>query len=69
VIEKFYGESRETVANAKAILGIGGFQPESENTCSITITELFMERLGSPRTLRGVRYDSSRALSSIRPSQ
>jgi len=69
VIEKFYGESRETVPNARAILGIGGFQPEDEKRCSIEITELFMEGLGSPKTLRGVRYDSSRALSSIRPSQ
>ena len=69
VIEKFYGESRETISKARAILGIGGFDPETEKTCSITITELFMERLDSPKILHGVKYDSARALASIHSSQ
>ena len=69
IIEKFYGESRETISNAKAILGIGGFEPETEKTCSIAITELLMERLDSPKILHGVKYDSARALASIHSSQ
>jgi len=66
VIEKFYGESRDVDINARAILGIAGFQPEGQNTCSITVTELFMDRLGSPRIIRGVKYAPERSLSSIR---
>jgi hypothetical protein len=65
VIEKFYGESRGTIANARAILGIGGFQPKGQKDCSITVTELFLERLESPKTVDGVRYESGRSLSSI----
>ena len=66
VIEKFYGESRDVDVNARAILGIAGFQPESQSTCSITVTELFMDRLGSLRTIRGVKYEPGRSLSSVR---
>jgi hypothetical protein len=69
VIEKFYGEPRETVANARAILGIGGFQPKGQKECSITVTELFMERLESPKVVHGVRYEPGRSLSSIAVSQ
>ena len=69
VVEKFYGGPRETVANARAILGIGAFQPEGEKSCSITITELFMERLESSRVIHGVRYESGRSLSSVRTWQ
>jgi len=69
VIEKFYGEPRETVAHARSILGIGGFQPEDEKSCSITITELFMERLDPPKVVHGVRYERGRSLSSVPSSQ
>jgi adenine/guanine phosphoribosyltransferase-like PRPP-binding protein len=69
VIEKFYGEPRDTVANARAILGIGGFEPKGQRDCSITITELFMERLKSPKIVDGVRYEPGRSLSSINASQ
>jgi len=65
VIEKFYGEPRDTVANARAILGIAGFRPKGEKDCCITVTELFMERLKSPKTVDGVRYEPGRSLSSI----
>jgi adenine/guanine phosphoribosyltransferase-like PRPP-binding protein len=65
VIEKFYGGPREMVANARAILGIGEFQPKGQKDCSVTITELFMERLESPKTVNGVRYEPGRSLSSI----
>jgi adenine/guanine phosphoribosyltransferase-like PRPP-binding protein len=65
VIEKFYGEPRDTVANARAILGIGGFQPKGQRECSVTITELFMERLKSPKIVDGIRYEPGRSLSSI----
>jgi adenine/guanine phosphoribosyltransferase-like PRPP-binding protein len=65
VIEKFYGEPRETVANARAILGIGGFQPKSQRKCNVTITELFLERLKTPKTVDGIRYEPGRSLSSI----
>jgi adenine/guanine phosphoribosyltransferase-like PRPP-binding protein len=65
VIEKFYGEPRDRVANAQAILGMGGFQPEGPRECSITITELFMERLESPKVVHGVRYEPERSLSSV----
>jgi adenine/guanine phosphoribosyltransferase-like PRPP-binding protein len=66
VIEKFYGESRDVDVNARAILGIAGFQPESQSTCSITVTELFMDRLGLPRVISGVKYEPGRSLSSVR---
>jgi adenine/guanine phosphoribosyltransferase-like PRPP-binding protein len=69
VIEKFYGEPREAVAHARSILGIGGFQPEGEKSCSIMITELFMERLDPPRAVHGVRYERGRSLSSVPSSQ
>ena len=65
VIEKFYGEPRDTVANARAILGIGGFQPKGQRECSVTITELFMEPLKSPKTVDGIRYEPGRSLSSV----
>jgi adenine/guanine phosphoribosyltransferase-like PRPP-binding protein len=68
VIEKYYGEPRDVTVSARAILGIGGFKPEAENTCSITITELFMDRLESSRVIHGIRYESARSLSSIRIS-
>jgi adenine/guanine phosphoribosyltransferase-like PRPP-binding protein len=68
VIEKFYGETRAPLANARAILGISDFQPSDQKECSITINELFLERLESPRKIDGVRYEPGRSLSSISAS-
>jgi adenine/guanine phosphoribosyltransferase-like PRPP-binding protein len=65
VIEKFYGEQRDAPVNARAILGIGGFEPQGDKSCSIKIIELFMERLGSPTVLHGVRYEPGRSLATI----
>jgi len=69
VIEKFYGESRDVDVNARAILGIDGFQPQGQNACSISVTELFLDRLESPRIIHGVKYEPGRSLSSIPLSQ
>jgi len=69
VIEKFYGGPREVVPNARAILGIEGFQPENGRLCSITIPELFLERLESPIVVHGVTYEPTRSLSTVRPPQ
>ena len=65
VIDKFYGETRDPVANAHAILGISGFQPKGQKECSITINELFLERLDLPKTIDRVRHEQGRSLSSI----
>ncbi len=66
VVEKAYGEPRSVAVNARAILGISGFEPASQKTCNLTINELLMERLESPRIVHGVAYEPRRALSSIR---
>lgn len=68
LVEKFYGETREPLASARAILGISDFQPSDQNECSITINELFLERLESRRGIDGVRYEPGRSLSSISAS-
>jgi len=68
VIEKFYGETRAPLANARAILGISDFQPSDQKECSITINELFLERLESSRKIDGVMYEPGRSLSSISAS-
>ncbi len=65
VVEKSYGESREVEINSRAVLGITGFEPESEKTCRLTISELLLERLSSPRIIGGVRYESNRSLSNL----
>jgi adenine/guanine phosphoribosyltransferase-like PRPP-binding protein len=66
VVEKSYGEPRDLVVNARAVLGITGFEPTGEKTCNILINELLMERLEPSRTVRGVAYEPRRSLSSVR---
>ena len=66
VVEKAYGQRREVTVNSKAILGIAGFEPETDETCALIIDELFMERLESPRSITGVRYEPERSLSALR---
>jgi adenine/guanine phosphoribosyltransferase-like PRPP-binding protein len=68
VVEKLYGAPRQVKVKSMAILGINGFQPETTNTCKLTINELLMERLDPPRIIDGVSYEPNRSLSSI-PSQ
>ncbi len=65
VVEKSYGEPRNVVIDSKAVLGITGFEPETNSTCKLSINELLMERLGSPRIVQGVRYEPSRSLSTL----
>jgi xanthine phosphoribosyltransferase len=66
VIEKFYGQQREAGANSRAILGLSGFNPETATTCKLTINELFLEPLASPKVISGVRYESERSLASVK---
>lgn len=66
VVEKSYGEIDHIQVDSKAILRITGFQPETEHTCKLTITELLMERLQTPRTVSGVRFEPTRSLSTLR---
>jgi adenine/guanine phosphoribosyltransferase-like PRPP-binding protein len=65
VVEKAYGTRRDLTLSSKAILGITGFEPESENTCSLKVNELLMQHLDSPRTITGVKYEPERSLSSV----
>jgi len=65
VVEKSYGGSRNVKMDSKAVLGIAGFEPETNSTCKISINELLMERLGSPRIVRGVKYEPNRSLSTL----
>jgi adenine/guanine phosphoribosyltransferase-like PRPP-binding protein len=67
VIEKRYGVSRETGVKGMAILGVEGFEPQSDKTCKLTINELLMERLDPPRVIQGVSYEPNRSLSSLQP--
>ncbi len=69
VVEKSYGEQRNVTVNSKAILGITGFEPESDKTCRLKINELLMERLQSPRIISGVKYEPKRSLSTLRTQQ
>ena len=66
VVEKAYGARRDITVNSKAILGIAGFKPETDQTCALIIDELFMERLDSPRLVTSVRYEPERSLSTLR---
>lgn len=66
VVEKAYGDRRDVTVNSKAILGIAGFEPETNETCALIIDELFMERLQSPRRITTVRYEPKRSLSTLR---
>jgi adenine/guanine phosphoribosyltransferase-like PRPP-binding protein len=65
VVEKAYGEPRGVTIDSKAILRITGFEPESNSTCKLTISELLMEKLQPPRIVSGVRYEPSRSLSAL----
>lgn len=69
VVEKAYGEQRNVTVNSRAILGITGFQPETDKTCSLRVNELLMERLEMPRVVKGVRYEPQRSLSSLHNQQ
>ncbi len=69
VVEKSYGESRNVTVNSKAILGITGFEPETDKTCRLKIDELLMEKLESPRMVSGVKYEPNRSLSTLRTQQ
>ena len=65
VIEKSYGEPSSVKLASKAVLGITGFEPETDSTCKLSINELLMERLDSPRIVHGVRYEPNRSLSTL----
>jgi len=66
VVEKSYGEPRNVTVNSKAILGITGFEPETDKTCRLKINELLMEPLKTPRIVSGVNYAPKRSLSTLR---
>ena len=66
VVEKSYGEPRNVSVNSKAILGITGFEPETDKTCRLKINELLLEPLKTPRIVGGVNYAPKRSLSSLR---
>jgi adenine/guanine phosphoribosyltransferase-like PRPP-binding protein len=65
VIEKSYGEPKNVTVNSKAVLGITGFEAETNESCRLTINELLMERLSTPRVIHGVRYERKRSLSTL----
>ena len=65
VVEKSYGEPRDVEVPSRAILGITGYEPETETACRLTINELLMERLPSPRMVSGVKYEPKRSLSTV----
>ena len=66
VVEKSYGEPRNVTVNSKAILGITGFEPETDKTCRLKINELLLEPLKTPRIVGGVNYAPNRSLSTLR---
>jgi len=66
VVEKSYGEPRSLTLNSKAILGITGFEPETDKTCRLSIDELLLEHLKTPRIVGGVNYAPKRSLSTLR---
>jgi adenine/guanine phosphoribosyltransferase-like PRPP-binding protein len=65
VVEKKYGGRSDLAIDSKAILGITGFEPETDKTCRLKIDELLMERLNSPRIVTGVRFEPKRSLSTL----
>ena len=65
VIEKSYGKPRDVGVKAMTILGIRGFEQETETTCTLTIDELLTKRLDPPSIVRGVSYESNRSLSAL----
>ena len=64
IIEKSYGET-DVPVKSRAILGIQGFKPENDSTCSLILNQLLMKRLDTPRTIRGVHYEPKRSLSTL----
>jgi adenine/guanine phosphoribosyltransferase-like PRPP-binding protein len=66
VVEKAYGEQRNIPVNSKAILGITGFEPETDKSCKLKVGELLLERLQTPRIVPGVNYAPKRSLSTLR---
>ena len=65
VVEKSYGEPRSVTLDSKAVLGIAGFEPETDHTCTIRLNELLLERLDSPRLVHGVKFEPNRSLSTV----
>lgn len=65
VVEKSYGEPRNLTLNSRAILGITGFEPETDRTCRLKINELLLEHLKTPRIVGGVNYAPKRSLSTL----
>jgi adenine/guanine phosphoribosyltransferase-like PRPP-binding protein len=66
VVEKSYGEPRNLTVNSRAIVGITGFEPETDKTCRLKINELLLEPLKAPRIVGGVNYAPERSLSTLR---
>ena len=64
IIEKSYGEP-DVPVESRAILGIEGFKPEDDRTCSLILNQLLMKRLETPRTIHGVHYEPKRSLSTL----
>jgi adenine/guanine phosphoribosyltransferase-like PRPP-binding protein len=64
IIEKSYGEA-DVPVKSRAILGVQGFKPENDSTCSLILNQLLMKRLDTPRTIRGVHYEPKRSLSTL----
>jgi adenine/guanine phosphoribosyltransferase-like PRPP-binding protein len=69
VVEKAYGEQRELELKSRAILGISGFKPTGDNSCDLMINEILMESLEEPKVVHGVKYESTRSLSTLRTPQ
>jgi len=64
IIEKSYGDTDLPVRSA-AILGVQGFKPESDSTCTLILNQLLMKHLDTPRMISGVHYEPQRSLSNL----
>ena len=64
IIEKSYGEPNIPV-ESRAILGVEGFKPETDATCTLIINQLLMKRLETSITIQGVHYEPKRSLSTL----
>jgi len=69
VVEKAYGEPRNVPIASKAVLGIAGFEPETDNTCLLRLNELLLERLDAPRLIHSVKFEPKRTLSTVRSQE
>ena len=65
MIEKSYGATRDVGVRGIAILGVRGYEQETETTCKLTIDELLTEKLDPPRIVRGVSYEPNRSLAAL----